>query len=409
MLTTRGIAACAAGLAMWLVARLIGSPGLEVVGIGLIALPLIAALSARFGRRRIAIRRRTSDVRVAPGTRVTVTLDIENRSIAPTTFLLVEDQLPPPLGRSARLVVSGIAGRTGQRVAYSVLPQARGRYRLGPLALDVQDAFGLTRRRLEFDQVDELLVTPEIEDLARTPDPAFGPSVGDSRTRQLFRTGEEYYTMRQYQEGDDLRRIHWASVARTGELMIRQDESSKRATGLVFVDNRAGALGQSHTLPFERGASAAASVGVLLARGGFGLRLGTADSADVPLSEERFLDALAGMTHVLTRSIAPSLSRLRAAASADTSLVLVTGPPAPSELAALLRAGSGFGPRLAILIYPVDPRTTPADRQAQLEGRASQARLALSRARWDCIVLSPTMRLAERWHVPRERLLASSV
>ena len=37
--------------------------------------------------------------------------------------------------------------------------------------------------------------------------------------------------MRGYQEGDDLRRIHWPSVARTGELMIRQDESSKRASG----------------------------------------------------------------------------------------------------------------------------------------------------------------------------------
>ena len=39
-------------------------------------------------------------------------------------------------------------------------------------------------------------------------------------------------------EGDDLRRIHWPSVARTGELMIRQDESSRRASGLVFLDNR---------------------------------------------------------------------------------------------------------------------------------------------------------------------------
>ena len=48
--------------------------------------------------------------------------------------------------------------------------------------------------------------------------------------------------MRQYHEGDDLRRIHWPSVARTGELMIRQDESSQRANGLVFLDSREGTL-----------------------------------------------------------------------------------------------------------------------------------------------------------------------
>jgi uncharacterized protein (DUF58 family) len=409
MLTARGIAAAFAGLAMWLVARLIGSPGLEVVGVGLASLPIVAALYARFRRRRIAMRRRLSEVRVAPGTRVTVTLDLENRSVAPTTFLLVEDRLPPPLGRSARLVVSGIAGRTGQRVAYSILPQARGRYRLGPLAVDVQDAFGLTRHRLEFDQMDELLVTPEIEDLTHTPDPAFGPNVGSSRTRQLFRTGEEYFTMRQYQQGDDLRRIHWASVARTGELMIRQDESSRRASGLVFVDNRSSAIGQSYGPAFERAVSVAASVGALLANGGFGLRLGTADGPAVPVSDERFMDALAGLSHVSTRSVAPALARLRAAASADVSLVFVSGMPSPSELTALLRAGSGFGPRLAVLVYPVDPRALPADRQAQLEGRATQARLAFTRANWDCIVLSPTTKLAERWHTPRERPLAYSV
>jgi uncharacterized protein (DUF58 family) len=378
------------------------------VGIGLGSLPLIAALFARFGRRRLAVRRRLSEVRVAPGTRITVTLDIENRSLAPTTVLLIEDRLPPPLGRSARLVVSGVGARTGQRVAYSILSQARGRYRLGPLEVDVQDAFGLTRRRLEFDQTDELLVTPEIEDLTRTPDPAFGPNVGTSRTRQLFRTGEDYFTMRQYQEGDDLRRIHWASVARTGELMIRQDETSKRATGLIFLDNRSMAIGQIYAPAFERAVSVAASVGALLAGSGFGLRLGTADSAAMAVSEERFLDALAGVSHVATRSVAPALAKLRAAASADTSLVFVSGLPTPTELAALLRAGSGFGPRLAVLVYPVDPRTLPPDRQSQLEGRATQARLAFTRAHWDCIVLSPNTRLAERWHAQRERPLASS-
>ncbi len=74
--------------------------------------------------------------------------------------------------------------------------------------------------------------------------------------------------MRQYQQGDDLRRIHWPSVARTGELMIRQDESSRRASGLVFLDNRGHALGQSHSPAFERAVSVAATLGVLLAQRG---------------------------------------------------------------------------------------------------------------------------------------------
>jgi uncharacterized protein (DUF58 family) len=404
----RGMVVFAAGLAIWFVARLIGSPGLEVIGLGLAVLPLIAGLFVRFNRQRIGIRRRLSDVRVPPGTRVTVQLDVENHSPASTSFLLLEDRLPPALGRPARLVISGIPGRGSQRATYTLLPQLRGRYQLGPLFADVTDPFALTRQRLEFDEREELLVTPEIEELSSTPDSPFGVNVGSSRAKHLFRTGEEYYTMRQYQEGDDLRRIHWPSVARTGELMIRQDESSRRSSGLVFLDNREGALGKTRGPAFERAVSAAATLGVLLSRGGFTLRLATAESSPAALSEERFLEALAGVSHTRVRSVGPSLAHLRAEGSADTTLVFVSAPPPPEELTSVIRSGSAFGPRLAILVYPVDPDTLPPERQAQIEGRATQARLALSRAGWDCIVLPPSVRLKERWNTPKERPLARS-
>ena len=405
----RGIAVLGAGIALWLTARIIGSPGMEVVGIGLTALPLLAGAFVWWGRTRIDVHRRLDDVRVPPGTRVTVQLEVENRSAAPTSFLLVEDRQPPTLGRSARLVVSGIPPRGSQRVSYTVLPQTRGRYRLGPLSVDITDPFALTRQRLEFDERDELLVTPEIEDLLGGSDGAVGQSFGASRARQLFRTGEEYYTMRGYQEGDDLRRIHWPSVARTGALMIRQDESAKRANGLVFVDTRAQALGQSHSQAFERAVSVGATLGVMMARRGFSLRLGTAEAPAAAVTEDRFLDALAGITHAQARSIGPALSHLRAAASAETTLVFVSSPPAPGELTTLIRSGAGFGPKLAVLIYPVEPSSLPPERRAQLEGRATQAVLALTRAGWDAIVLPPSMKLKERWHVPRERPLARSV
>ncbi len=100
--------------------------------------------------------------------------------------------------------------------------------------------------------------------------------------------------MREYQEGDDLRRIHWASVARTGQLMIRQDEASRRASGLVFVDTRAATLGQMRSPSFERGVSVAATLGTLLVRNGFQLRLGTADVQPAQVTEDRFMDVLAG-------------------------------------------------------------------------------------------------------------------
>jgi uncharacterized protein (DUF58 family) len=243
MLTPRGITVAVAGIVMWVCARFLGSPGLEVVAIGLAALPFVAGLYLRWSNKPIAATRHLSESRVGPGTRVTVRLEISNPSPATTSFLLLEDRLPPALGRPARLVVTGVGGRGVQRVSYTVLPQLRGHFGIGPLTVDRTDAFGLSRRRVVVEGRDELIVTPEVEDLRAPADAASATSVGTARSRQLLRSGEEYYTMRAFQEGDDLRRIHWPSVARTGTLMIRQDEASRRAGGLLYVDSRETMLG----------------------------------------------------------------------------------------------------------------------------------------------------------------------
>jgi uncharacterized protein (DUF58 family) len=397
VLSPRGFLVLGAGLLLWIAARVAGSPTLHMVSVGLVVLPLVALLFARRGRHRVTVRRRLSEVRASPGQRVTVEIEVENQAAVATSFLLVEDRAPATLGRPAHLVLTGIPARAKQRVSYTIVPHARGRYVLGPLTVDVSDPFSLTRLRLEDDQRDELLVTPEVEQLSGGAVSPFGAGVGTSSSRALFRTGDEFYTMRQYQTGDDLRRLHWPSVARSGELMIRQDESSRRSTAVLFLDTRASSLGQAQSPGLERAVSALASVGVLLARSGFSLRLATEQMPVVPVPEDRLLEMLASIEHTHTRSLSPALGRLRAAAAADVSLVAVTAPPPSNELTALIRSGSAFGPKIAVLVYPTDPAPLPPDRQANLEGRASVARLSLSRAGWEVIVLSPSGRLRDVW------------
>src|SRR6476659_5131263 len=233
MLTPRGGAVALSGVGVWVAARILGSPGLETVAIGLLLLPFIAGAFVRWGTRTIHVQRHLSEPRVAPGARVTVRLDVTHEGPAKPSFLLLEDRLPAALGRPARVVVAGSA-RALQHVSYTIVPHARGRYMIGPMAVDRTDAFGLTRRRVLLDGRDELLVTPEVEDLRAPAETTSVTNVGSARARQLLRG---------YEEGDDLRRIHWPSVARTGTLMIRQDEASRRAAGLSYRDNRESMLG----------------------------------------------------------------------------------------------------------------------------------------------------------------------
>jgi hypothetical protein len=67
-----------------------------------------------------------------------------------------------------------------------------------------------------------------------------------------------------------------------------------------------------------------------------------------------------------------------------------------------------FGPKVAVFVYPVDPDSLPPDRRAQVEGRASQARMSLSRTGWEVVVLPPSRRLRDVWHVERTQPLVTS-
>jgi uncharacterized protein (DUF58 family) len=404
----RGALVIAAALAVWLTARILGSSSLHMVAVGLAVLPFGAALLVRWGRQRLRLRRRLSDSRVQPGQRVLVELEVENHAPARTSFLLIEDRLPTALGRSARLVIASLPARDRQRVRYALTPRQRGRYQLGPVAIEHTDPYALTRLRVEFDTREELVVAPEVETLSGGPDSPFGLASGLALSRHLFRTGDEFYTMRAYVEGDDLRRIHWPSVARKRELMIRQDESTRRSSAVLYLDTRESAVGRTHTPTFEKVVSCAASLGILLMRYGFALKLATAQLPPQRVSEDQLLDVLAGIGHHAARDPSVGLGRLRMVAAGDTTLVAVGAPPPPGELASLMRAGSTFGPKIGVFVHATEPDTLPEARRDQLEDRASQARHSLSRSGWEVVVLPPSASLREVWHTSRTRPLAAS-
>jgi uncharacterized protein (DUF58 family) len=408
MPSARGVVVFLSGLFLWFAARLVGSPDLHIVAVGVTVLPFAAALFARWSRQRVAIDRRLSTNRAGLGQRVRVELEVHNRSTASTSFLLIEDKLPPALGRSARLVLTGIPGRNKQRVSYSFACRTRGRYQIGPATLDISDPFALSKLRVEFPGHDELIVYPEVEQLHSGVAAPFGLGSGESASRQLFRTGEDFYTMREYQIGDDLRRIHWPSVARQGRLMIRQDETARRSSATIFLDNRVNSLGQSGTPGFEKAVSVAATLGSFLAESGFALRLGTANSAPVPMSTETMLETLAAVWHSPGRALAPVLHPLRSGALVGSTLVAVTAPAAPAGIAALTRVGSAFASRIAVLVYPTEPTSLPPGAASELEGTASVARLSLARAGWQVFVLTPSGKLKDVWLSNRSKLPVSS-
>ena len=62
---------------------------------------------------------------------------------------------------------------------------------------------------------------------------------GDNRPRAFATGSAEDVTVREYRHGDDLRRVHWRSSARIGELMVRREEQPWQSRATLFLDNRA--------------------------------------------------------------------------------------------------------------------------------------------------------------------------
>lgn len=397
MPTGRGWAVLGGALLLWAAARVTGSEDLHMVAAGLAVLPLLATAFVHWNRVHLSVRRHPSSARVFAGQRVTVTLTVTNRGPGTAPFLLLEDALPPSLGKSARLVTSGIPPRRDQVLSYTLACRTRGRYSLGPLTISLTDPFGLARVRMQWGQPSTLVVYPAVERVQVGALTAVGAGNGDSRVRQLFRSAAEFYALREYVVGDDLRRIHWRSTARMGQLMIRQDEATRRSGATVLLDTRQSALGALGSASFERAVSAAASLGLALLRAGFAVHLGTADMPPEPTTEDRLLETLAAVTPSRERSVTRTLAALHSPAAAESTLVLVTAPPSGPELAALSRVGARFGRKVALLVQPASPAGLPSPTRAELEARLQSARAQLQHARWQVCVLEPDRRLSEVW------------
>lgn len=395
MLTKRGLSVLGAAVLLWVAARLTGSSDLHMVALGLLLLPGLALLFLRWSRHGLRATRRLSQRRVFAGSTLRVALEVQNTSRSPASLVLLEDRLPASLGRAARAVLGGLRGRQRQTITYTVHCGRRGRFHIGPLVASVTDPFGLAQQKEEFPDVHELIVYPHVDDL-RAPSPArTAGGVGDTTARQLYRSGEEFYTMRRYELGDDLRRIHWPSTARTGRLMIRQDEAGRRASATVFLDTRRGAYRRDEDL--ERAVSTAASVGTLYLRSGIDLGLGTVDLAPQRMTPEAFLESLALVDPSPERRLGRSLLPLRDRSATGSALVLVTGLPDEDDLAAIIGATSAYGQKIAVLVG-----------DGSDEERARTARVRLSRAEWRAILFTPERRLQEAWTLGTARPIAAA-
>jgi len=326
-LTAGGAMLVGGAVVGWILARLIGSRTLYLLVYGGL---VVLGLAWWLGRQRQSLDAVRSELpeRVRQGQLVDVELTFEARRRV--SGLVLEEKLHPHLGRSRRIQLDAV--RPGQPVTYryAITPQLRGVYKVGPLTAIWTDPFGFTRREVVVTEPGEILVHPQTEGVQDTPltrqweDPPVRPPVS-----KPWPSGFEFYGMRRYAPGDDLRRVVWRAVARTGRVMVREFEQgiTDRVAIVVDTDARQHSAGDPSDT-FEAAVRAAASLGLRYLKDGFAVTVETngdtvASAIRGVRAQTTFLDAMARLQRG-TEPLQTAIDRVVRGVRRDVHHVVVT-------------------------------------------------------------------------------------
>ncbi|MEW2298898.1 DUF58 domain-containing protein [Streptomyces sp. NPDC006655] len=421
-LTTRGRSFLAAGVAAVVCAYILGQADLRRVGLLLAVLPLICATVLYRTRYRVAGSRRLSPARVPAGSEARVHLRMDNVSRLPTGLLMLQDRVPYVLGPRPRFVLDRVEPGGRREVSYRVRSDLRGRYPLGPLQLRLTDPFGMCELTRSFSTFDTLTVIPKVEPLPPIRLSGEAKGYGDGRQRSLALAGEDDVIPRGYRYGDDLRRVHWRSTARYGELMVRREEQPQRARCTVLLDTRGLAYeGAGPDSAFEWAVSGAASVLVHMLERGFSVRLLTDTGSSVPGegsdgfagSQESadaaglMMDTLAVVDHSDGAGLSRAYDVLRG--GNEGLLMAFLGDLDEEQAAVVAKMRRRSGGAVAFVLDPDTWVREPTDVPAP--GHAPEQRLRMLReAGWTAVGVPRGASLTELWRqADRERSSTAAV
>ena len=238
-MTARGRAVLGLGVVCWISAVVFGSRALYPVAAGLTFVVPLALAWVRITLRQPRVTRRWPHENLVERGDVTVELVLEREPGVPLPSVVAHERVGCLADQGVELRPRGRGRHTG---SYRLDDVPRGRHAFSPIRLSITDPFGLAEAGLTLEERQALVVYPRLTELDRLFfDGGAGPEHG---RRLLLRrpVGFELHSVRDYQQGESLRRVHWPSTARRGALMVKELEDSPRDEVAVLLDGDATAV-----------------------------------------------------------------------------------------------------------------------------------------------------------------------
>ena len=257
MLTDRGRWILALGGGIYLAAWAFGSEALYPIALGLVLAVVAAALWVRYLRRPMQLRRSLGRGERLAGDDVTVSVELDEDGTVPSGALVLRERIARLGDRETPLV-----RRHGRlRGRYTLRRVPRGRYPVEEAEIVIEDPFGLERVSVQLPTGASILVYPRLVDLDRLFSESGARTPEGRRLLMRRPTGFDLHSVREYEQGESLRRVHWPSTAKRGQLMVKELEDSPRDETAVLLDaDSSVVIGDPADSSFELAVRAAGSI-----------------------------------------------------------------------------------------------------------------------------------------------------
>jgi uncharacterized protein (DUF58 family) len=320
--------------------------------------------------------------RAFPGEDVALKIEVENRKLLPLSWLRVQDPWPKAVGpddeellapthvTTEGMLVNVFSLRWFERARrqYTLKFRKRGVYPVGPARLQSGDLFGMYEDLKEVGPVENLTVFPALVNVRDLNLPADDP-FGDRRSRRrMFEDPNRPMGVREYRPEDEFRRVHWPATARTGDLQVKIYQPTSAQVMVVCMNASTFSRHWEGTNPalLEHLIQSAATLVYQGVEDGYSVGLvsnGTLSNSDQPFrippgrsprQLAHLLEALAGVTPVVTAQFERYLLRESSRLPYGATLVILTAVTTPALNETLIRLKQ-HGRRITLISFAEEP------------------------------------------------------
>jgi uncharacterized protein (DUF58 family) len=198
--------------------------------------------------RGLTLERKTRELRANVGDVFEEQFTLFNKGRLPMPWIEVFNQSTMPFAAGSRLFTL-VLGRQRRNYLARTWLTRRGGFPLGPTRITTGDPFGLFTAGKTVPADETLVVFPAIQKIEAFPFPPGMLPGGQVVQRKSYDITPHASGVREYVHGDAMKRIHWRTSARRGQLMVKEFEQDPQAEIWLYLDSQ---LLVHHEKPYQQ-------------------------------------------------------------------------------------------------------------------------------------------------------------